>query len=75
LVYCEACETLETSLNREKQLKGWTGAKKIALIESVNPAWKDLSLDLMDQPNEKENAKKTVIKHGIVNEYRKRGLL
>jgi putative endonuclease len=75
LVYYEACETLETSLNREKQLKGWTRAKKIALIESVNPEWKDLNLELMDQPNENEITKKTVIKHGAVNEYRKRGHL
>ena len=57
LVYYEACETLETSLNREKQLKGWTRAKKMALIESVNPAWKGLSLELMDQPNEKNYKK------------------
>jgi putative endonuclease len=28
---------------REKQIKGWLRKKKIALIESVNPGWKDLS--------------------------------
>ena len=28
---------------REKQLKGWRRAKKIALIESVNPRWQDLA--------------------------------
>ncbi|MGI4854783.1 MAG: hypothetical protein ACRYF4_12150 [Janthinobacterium lividum] len=28
---------------REKQWKGWTRAKKIALIEKANPAWVDLS--------------------------------
>ena len=28
---------------REKQLKGWTRAKKIALIESRNPRWEDLA--------------------------------
>jgi hypothetical protein len=60
-------------LNREKQLKGWTRAKKMALIESVNPAWKDLSLKLIDQPNDNEITKKTVIKHGVVNEFRKWG--
>jgi len=30
---------------REKQLKGWSRSKKIALIESVNSAWIDLSRD------------------------------
>ena len=47
LVYFEACETVETSINREKQLKGWTRAKKIALIESINPEWKDLFEDII----------------------------
>jgi putative endonuclease len=28
---------------REKQIKGWLRAKKIALIESMNPEWRDLS--------------------------------
>ena len=28
---------------REKQLKGWLRAKRIALIEQTNPIWADLS--------------------------------
>jgi putative endonuclease len=31
------------AIAREKQLKGWIRAKKIALIEKTNPAWVDLS--------------------------------
>ena len=31
------------AINREKQLKGWRRAKKIALIESMNPRWADLA--------------------------------
>jgi putative endonuclease len=31
------------ALEREKQLKGWRRARKVALIESMNPEWKDLS--------------------------------
>jgi putative endonuclease len=31
------------AIAREKQLKGLLRAKKIALIESVNPTWDDLS--------------------------------
>jgi putative endonuclease len=40
-------ETYHEVLNaiaREKQLKGWTRAKKIALLERTNPKWEDLSL-------------------------------
>lgn len=33
----------ERLLAREKQLKGWSRAKKIALIESRNPHWLDLA--------------------------------
>jgi putative endonuclease len=73
LVYYEACETLEASINREKQLKGWARARKIALIESINHEWKDLSLELMTQENEKEISGKPIIKRGSLNQYRKRG--
>jgi len=31
------------AINREKQTKGWLRQKKIALIESANRDWKDLS--------------------------------
>jgi putative endonuclease len=31
------------AIGREKQLKGWTRARKIALIESKNPRWEDLA--------------------------------
>jgi putative endonuclease len=30
---------------REKQIKGWRRAKKVRLIESMNPGWKDLAAD------------------------------
>jgi len=34
-----------SAINREKQLKGGSRAKKIALINSLNPEWRDLSED------------------------------
>jgi predicted GIY-YIG superfamily endonuclease len=34
------------AITREKQLKGGSRAKKIKLIESINPEWKDLYEDL-----------------------------
>jgi hypothetical protein len=42
LVYFEFFHDIETDIAREKQLKGWTRAKKIALIEKMNPGWEDL---------------------------------
>ena len=45
LVYFESTENVRAALAREKQIKGWLRAKKIALIESVNPQWNDLSAD------------------------------
>ena len=43
LVYYEEASYLRSALAREKQLKGWTRAKKNALIQRLNPEWKDLS--------------------------------
>jgi putative endonuclease len=43
LVYYEEMTDHQSALAREKQLKGWTRAKKIALIERTNPHWFDLS--------------------------------
>ncbi len=48
LVYHEENNDVSVAIAREKQIKGWLRAKKIALIESENPAWKDLSLDWYD---------------------------
>ncbi len=44
LVYYEATADVESAIAREKQIKGWLRAKKIALIEAQNLEWKDLSL-------------------------------
>jgi putative endonuclease len=43
LVYFEATENVAAAIEREKQIKGWLRRKKLALINSVNPAWLDLS--------------------------------
>ena len=42
LVYHEAHQMIGDAIAREKQLKAGNRAKKIALIESVNPEWLDL---------------------------------
>ena len=45
LVYFEEFDRIDEAITREKQLKRWTRAKKIKLIEQINPLWNDLSLD------------------------------
>ena len=42
LIYFEEQENAEIAIAREKQLKGWRRAWKIALIEKQNPEWNDL---------------------------------
>ena len=42
-VYAETTTDIRAAIVREKQIKGWLRSKKIALIESVNPEWADLS--------------------------------
>jgi len=43
VVYFEVFNDIESSIKREKQIKGWLRKKKIDLIESMNPDWNDLS--------------------------------
>src|SRR5271167_1474562 len=43
LVYFERFEDVHNAIEREKGIKGWLRIKKIALVVSVNPSWKDLS--------------------------------
>ena len=43
LVYFEETSDVNAAIAREKHIKGWLCAKKIALIESMNPGWRDLS--------------------------------
>ncbi len=42
LIYFEAFNEPADAIRREKQLKGWTRAKKEALIGKVNLEWRDL---------------------------------
>ena len=44
LAFYETTSDIEAAIAREKQIKGWRRSKKIALIESTNPGWNDLSL-------------------------------
>lgn len=45
LVYCEDTEEVGIAIERENRIKGWVRARKVALIEGVNPEWRDLAAD------------------------------
>jgi len=46
LIYFEITESIESAINREKQLKNWRREWKIDLIEKTNPEYRDLSEDI-----------------------------
>ena len=46
LVWYEVTGNVSAAIAREKQLKGYSRAKKVALIEAANPAWNDLGEEL-----------------------------
>jgi putative endonuclease len=48
LVYFENTPDISAAIAREKQIKGWKRIRKVQLINSMNPEWRDLSLDFMD---------------------------
>jgi len=43
LVHIESHDTSPDAIAREKQLKRWRQEKKIALVDSANPGWEDLT--------------------------------
>jgi putative endonuclease len=45
LVYRERFHYIDNAIAREKEIKSWDRGKRVALIESVNPTWEDLSLE------------------------------
>jgi putative endonuclease len=46
LIYYEHFLEIEDAIKREKQIKGWSRAKKEALIISFNPTWRFLNEDI-----------------------------
>ena len=48
-VYFEAMPDIRGAIEREKQIKGWLRSRKVALIESMNPTWADLSARFTDK--------------------------
>jgi putative endonuclease len=46
LVYYEEFDDINNAIAREKQIKGWSRQKKLDLIKSTNPKFRDLYYDL-----------------------------
>ncbi len=42
LVWFEPYGTPVSAIAREKEIKSWRRSKKVALVEAINPAWRDL---------------------------------
>ena len=62
LVFYEICADIESAIAREKQIKGWLRRKKVALVESVNPEWRDLSLDWKECHSERAQRQAVILK-------------
>jgi putative endonuclease len=43
LVYYETFKYIGNAIAREKQIKAWTRAKRLALIKTLNPTWQELA--------------------------------
>jgi putative endonuclease len=51
LVYFEQFADIKMAILREKEIKGWRREKKNALVETINPHWKDLSTGWYEDPS------------------------
>ena len=49
LEYFEEFDRAADAIDRESQIKGWVRKKKLDLVRSMNPKWKDLSAGWFDQ--------------------------
>ncbi|MCJ7534784.1 MAG: GIY-YIG nuclease family protein [Anaerolineales bacterium] len=52
LAYYEETTDINVAIAREKEIKGWRRSKKISLIKSINPKWKDLAEDWFEEDSD-----------------------
>jgi putative endonuclease len=66
LLYFETYRNVGNAISREKQLKGWRREKKIALIEKLNPGWKDLAREWYESrgPSTRDRGEAAVARSG-----------
>jgi putative endonuclease len=58
LVYFESFTDVRAAISREKQLKNWRREKKLELIRTLNPTFRDLSADFPGATNSKRASSK-----------------
>ena len=44
LVYFEQTTDVNVAIEREKQIKSWSRARKVKLVDTINPEWKEIEL-------------------------------
>jgi len=49
LIHYEHCTDVQDAIAREKQLKKWSRAKKVALSATLSPRWKDLAPEILGE--------------------------
>ena len=59
LIYYEHCMDVQDAIAREKQLKKWSRQKKVALIATLNPCWKDLAPEVIGEEQEMSRLRST----------------
>lgn len=59
LAYFEETTDVNSAIAREKEIKGWRRSKKIALIKSTNPQWKDLAEEWFKEMVPEQSSKST----------------
>ena len=55
LAYYEETSNVNSAIFREKEIKGWRRSKKIALIKTLNPQWKDLAEEWFEETTAETN--------------------
>ena len=53
LVYYEQFNEASDAITREKEIKGWRREKKNQLVQTLNPLWRDLGLELLGRSSGK----------------------
>jgi putative endonuclease len=62
LVHFEETDDVGAAIQREKEIKGWRRAKKVALIEKDNPKWEDLAKDWYDKPQGRVRSQPNILR-------------
>jgi putative endonuclease len=67
LVYFEQFGDIRAAIAREKQIKGWLRSKKVALIVTENPHWKDLAEGWFKSPSKTKTSTSGTVVNRISN--------